>query len=51
MEFRNGMINVCPVGRSCSQKEREEFAAFDKVSIFFFFFFFLFNALFSYFHK
>ncbi len=30
VEFRNGLINVCPVGRSCSQKEREEFAAYDK---------------------
>ncbi|PRD21448.1 UNVERIFIED_CONTAM: Phosphomannomutase 2 [Trichonephila clavipes] len=31
IEFRSGLINVCPVGRSCSQKEREEFAAYDKV--------------------
>jgi len=30
VEFRNGLINVCPVGRSCSQKERDEFAAYDK---------------------
>ena len=29
-EFRNGMINVCPVGRSCSQAERDEFSTFDK---------------------
>ena len=31
IEFRKGMINVCPVGRSCSQKEREEFFEYDKV--------------------
>lgn len=30
IEFRNGLINVCPVGRSCSQAEREQFNAFDK---------------------
>ncbi|KAK2154420.1 hypothetical protein LSH36_269g08044 [Paralvinella palmiformis] len=30
VEFRSGLINVCPVGRSCSQAEREQFAAFDK---------------------
>lgn len=30
IEFRNGLINVCPVGRSCSQLEREQFNAYDK---------------------
>lgn len=30
IEFRNGLINVCPVGRSCSQAERDNFAAYDK---------------------
>lgn len=30
IEFRNGLINVCPVGRSCSQVEREQFNAYDK---------------------
>lgn len=30
IEFRNGMINICPVGRSCSQKEREEFFEMDQ---------------------
>ena len=30
VEFRNGMINLCPVGRSCSQVEREQFYQFDK---------------------
>ena len=31
IEFRKGMINVCPVGRSCSQEERIEFFEFDQV--------------------
>lgn len=30
IEFRNGLINVCPVGRSCSQEEREQFNAYDQ---------------------
>ncbi|MBN3303828.1 PMM2 Phosphomannomutase, partial [Amia calva] len=30
IEFRNGMLNVCPVGRSCSQEERMEFFEFDQ---------------------
>lgn len=30
VEFRNGMINICPVGRSCSQSEREEFFELDQ---------------------
>jgi len=30
VEFRNGMINVSPVGRNCSQEERIEFFEFDK---------------------
>lgn len=30
VEFRDGLINVCPVGRSCNQAERDQFAAFDK---------------------
>nr|CAB3264966.1 phosphomannomutase 2-like [Phallusia mammillata] len=30
IEFRKGMLNVCPVGRSCSQQEREEFHEYDK---------------------
>jgi len=29
IEFRTGMINLCPVGRSCSQDEREEFFDYD----------------------
>lgn len=30
IEFRNGLINVCPVGRSCSQQHREEFNKYDE---------------------
>lgn len=30
VEFRNGMINICPVGRSCSQAQREEFNQYDE---------------------
>ena len=30
VEFRSGLINLCPVGRSCSQEQRNEFAALDK---------------------
>lgn len=30
IEFRTGMINVSPIGRSCSQKERDEFEVYDK---------------------
>ncbi|XP_054718926.1 uncharacterized protein LOC129228280 isoform X2 [Uloborus diversus] len=30
VEFRSGMINICPVGRSCSQKERDDFCNYDK---------------------
>ena len=32
IEFRDSMINVCPVGRSCSQAERDQFFEYDKVS-------------------
>jgi phosphomannomutase len=31
IEFRNGMINVSPIGRNCSRNERNAFEAFDKV--------------------
>ncbi|KAJ8727813.1 hypothetical protein PYW08_016198 [Mythimna loreyi] len=31
VEFRSSMINICPVGRSCSQAERDEFVKFDSV--------------------
>lgn len=30
IEFRKGMLNVCPIGRSCSQEERNEFDELDK---------------------
>ena len=30
VEFRNGMLNVSPIGRNCSQEERDEFERFDK---------------------
>lgn len=29
IEFRTGLINICPVGRSCSTEERMAFAEFD----------------------
>merc|ERR1711934_123558 len=29
IEFRNGMLNISPVGRACSQEERDEFEKFD----------------------
>ena len=29
IEFRNGMLNVSPIGRNCSQEERDEFEHFD----------------------
>jgi phosphomannomutase len=31
IEFRNGMINVSPIGRNASNAERNEFEAYDKV--------------------
>lgn len=31
IEFRAGMINVSPIGRNCSQAEREEFEKYDAV--------------------
>jgi phosphomannomutase len=30
VEFRSGLINFCPVGRSCSQAQRDAFAAYDQ---------------------
>lgn len=30
VEFRNGMLNICPVGRSCSQEERIIFNQYDQ---------------------
>lgn len=31
IEFRNGMLNVSPIGRNCSQQERDDFEKYDKV--------------------
>lgn len=31
IEFRTGLINVSPVGRSCSQSERDAFESYDKI--------------------
>lgn len=31
IEFRNGMLNVSPIGRNCSQEERDEFEKYDKI--------------------
>jgi phosphomannomutase len=31
IEYRTGMINISPIGRSCSQLEREEFEWYDNV--------------------
>ncbi|KAG5886979.1 hypothetical protein JTB14_006621 [Gonioctena quinquepunctata] len=30
VEFRSGMLNISPVGRSCSQEERDAFEKYDK---------------------
>ena len=30
VEFRNGMLNVSPIGRNCSQEERDAFEEYDK---------------------
>jgi len=32
IEFRNGMMNVSPIGRNCTQEERDEFEVFDKAA-------------------
>jgi len=32
VEFRHGMLNVSPVGRSCSQQERDQFDLFDRTA-------------------
>ncbi|KAG5606969.1 hypothetical protein H5410_028461 [Solanum commersonii] len=31
IEFKSGMLNVSPIGRNCSQEERDEFEKHDKV--------------------
>lgn len=30
IEFRNGMLNVSPIGRNCSQEERDQYEEYDK---------------------
>eukprot|EP00823_Brevimastigomonas_motovehiculus_P003086 TRINITY_DN1841_c0_g2_i1.p1 TRINITY_DN1841_c0_g2~~TRINITY_DN1841_c0_g2_i1.p1 ORF type:complete len:279 (+),score=39.19 TRINITY_DN1841_c0_g2_i1:69-839(+) len=30
IEFRSGMLNISPIGRNCSQQERDEFEKYDK---------------------
>ena len=30
IEFRSGLINVCPIGRNCTQEERMEFFEYDQ---------------------
>lgn len=32
IEFRNGMMNVSPIGRNCSQEERDDFEKFDETA-------------------
>lgn len=32
VEFRNGMLNVSPIGRNCSHAERDDFEKFDKAN-------------------
>ena len=32
IEFRSGMLNISPIGRNCSQEERDEYEKFDLVS-------------------
>ncbi|KAK9801386.1 hypothetical protein WJX73_003766 [Symbiochloris irregularis] len=32
IEFRNGMLNISPIGRNCSQQERDEFEIFDRTA-------------------
>lgn len=31
IEFRNGMLNISPIGRNCSREERNDFEKFDLV--------------------
>lgn len=31
VEFRSGLINISPIGRNCSQQEREEFFKYDQI--------------------
>ncbi|KAL9257998.1 Phosphomannomutase-like protein [Drosera capensis] len=31
IEFRSGMLNVSPIGRNCSQEERDDFQKYEKI--------------------
>jgi phosphomannomutase len=31
IEFRQGMLNVSPIGRNCSQEERDDFEKYDEI--------------------
>lgn len=31
VEFRNGMLNISPIGRNCSREERNAFNKYDEV--------------------
>ncbi len=30
IELRDGLVNICPIGRDCSQQERDDFEIYDK---------------------
>ena len=32
LEYRNGMMNISPIGRNCSKDERNAFEEFDKTA-------------------
>ena len=32
LEYRNGMMNISPIGRNCSKDERNDFEEFDKTA-------------------
>ena len=32
MEYRNGMMNISPIGRNCTKDERNEFEEYDKTA-------------------
>lgn len=32
MEYRNGMVNISPIGRNCSKEERDEFEEYDNTA-------------------
>lgn len=33
IEYRTGMLNISPIGRNCSQSERDDFEKYDHVNI------------------